>query len=247
MSAKQPGRHRSRRARSASSRPTWFYLLLAGIAAAGVGGLAYVAFRPTAPAGLPAGQLPANLDELGPAQPYVKGDTAAPVEIQEFADFECPSCAHYAILTAPDVRARIVETGRANLKYYDLPLPQHLHSYPASHAAACADEQGRFWEMHDQLYANQERWATRRVNNPRTIFRDLARGIGLDVRQWEQCYDSQKYQQRIDANHAESVRLGVNSTPTFIINGQVLRGALSYDQLNAAVTAAAERAGAETR
>jgi protein-disulfide isomerase len=57
------------------------------------------------------------------------------------------------------VRARIVETGRANLKYYDLPLPQHLHSYPASHAAACADEQGRFWEMHDQLYANQERWA----------------------------------------------------------------------------------------
>lgn len=241
MAAKQSGRHRSRRARSASSRPTWFYLVLAGIAAAGVGGLAWVAFAPRGSDDLTPRELPADLAGLGPAQPYVKGDTTAPVEILEFADFECPSCAHYAILTAPDVRTRIVEGGRAYLKYYDLPLPQHRHSQPASHAAACADEQGLFWEMHDRLYLNQERWATNRTSNPRSIFRDLAREVGSNVGQWEQCYDSRRSQQRIDANHAEAVRRGVNSTPTFIINGQVMRGAVSYDQLNAAVTAAMER------
>lgn len=244
MAANQPGRHRSRRARSASSRPTWFYLVLAAIAALGVGGLAWVAFRPAPSEQLAPRELPADLAQLGPPQPYISGDTTSPVEILEFADFECPSCAHYAILTGPDVRSRIVASGRAHLKYYDLPLPQHAHSYPASHAAACADEQGRFWEMHDQIYANQERWATNRVNNPRSIFRDLARTVGVDVRQWEQCYDSQKYQQRIDANHAEAVRRGVSSTPTFVVNGRVIRGAISYDQLNAAVTAA-QSAGAQ--
>jgi protein-disulfide isomerase len=244
--ARQTGRNRSRRGTSASSRPTWFYFVLGGIVLLGVGGLAYVALRPATPTPLQPPQLPADLAELGPAQPYTKGDTAAPVHIQEFADFECPACARFAIITHPDVRARIVDAGRAHYSYYDLPLPHHLHSYPASHAAACADEQGRFWEMHDQVYASQDRWSTRATNNPRGIFRNLARDIGLNVRQWEQCYDSQRYQQRIDANHAESIRRGVNSTPTFIVNGQVLRGAISFDEMRRAVDSAAARAAAGT-
>jgi protein-disulfide isomerase len=220
--------------------------VLGGIVLLGVGGLAYVALRPGTTAPLQPPQLPADLTQLGAPQPYIKGDTTAPVHIEEFADFECPSCARFAIITHPDVRTRIVEAGRAHYSYYDLPLPQHLHSYPASHAAACADEQGRFWEMHDQIYGSQDRWSTRATNNPRSVFRDLARQIGLNVRQWEQCYDSQRHQGRIDANHAEAVRRGVNSTPTFIVNGQMLRGAISFDEMNRAVEAAATRAAAGT-
>lgn len=241
MAANPSGGRRSRRARSASSRPNSFYLILGAIALVGIAGLAYVALRPEA-ALAPPPHLPADLDELGPPQPYVKGDPNAPVRIQEFADFECPSCARFAVITEPDVRSRIIDAGRANLSYYDLPLPQHLHSYPASHAAACADEQGRFWEMHDKLYEGQDGWSTGRTSNPRNIFRDMARSLGLNVSQWEECYDSQKYQRRIDANHAEAIRQGINSTPSFVVNGQVMRGAVSFDALNKAVTDAAAAA-----
>jgi protein-disulfide isomerase len=239
MATNPSGGRRSRRARSASSRPNSFYFILGAIALVGVSGLAYVALRPEAAVAPPA-ELPADLAELGPAQPYVRGDTNAPVQIHEFADFECPSCARFAVITEPDVRTRIVDAGRASLIYYDLPLPQHLHSYPASHAAACADEQGRFWEMHDKLYEVQDTWSTGRTNNPRGIFRDLARAAGVNLSQWEECYDSRKYQRRIDANHAEAIRQGVNSTPSFIVNGRMLRGGVSFDELNRAVTSAAE-------
>ncbi len=239
MAANPSGGRRSRRARPASTRPNSFYLILGAIALVGVAGLAYVALRPEA-ALAPPRELPADLAELGPAQPYVKGDTNAPVQIHEFADFECPACARFAVITEPDVRTRIIDAGRASLSYYDLPLPQHLHSYPASHAAACADEQGRFWEMHDKIYEAQDAWRTGRTNNPRGVFRDLARSIGLNLNQWEECYDSQKYQRRIDANHAEAIRRQISSTPSFIVNGRVLPGAVSFDELNRAVTEAAE-------
>ena len=241
MAANPSGGRRSRRARSASSRPNSFYLILGAIALVGVGGLAYVALKPEAAIAPPA-ELPADLAELGPPQPYVKGDPNAPVQIHEFADFECPSCARFAVITEPDVRTRIVDAGRANLSYYDLPLPQHLHSYPASHAAACADEQNRFWEMHDKIYEAQDSWSTGRTNNPKSIFRDMARTLGLNLTQWEECYDSKKYQRRIDANHAEAIRKGINSTPSFIVNGRVLRGAISFDELNRVVTEAAAAA-----
>lgn len=239
MAAKSPKARRSaRRGGSASSRPTGFYLILAAIAAAGVGGLAFVALRPTDQEVTPPAALPADLESLGPPQPYRMGSPDAPVEILEFADYECPSCARFASITEPDVRSRIIETGRASLAYFDMPLPQHLHSYPASHAAACADEQGRFWEMHDQLYAEQDRWSTGVTRNPRGLFREIARALGLNVGEWEQCYDSRRHQRRIDANAAEAVRRGVNSTPTFIINGKPFRGAMGFDDINAAVRAA---------
>lgn len=246
MSAKQSGARRSsRRARSASTRPTSFYVVLGAIVLAGVAGLGYVALRPAAPGLNPQDQLPPDLATAGEAQPYLLGSPDAPVTIEEFADYECPSCARFETITFPDVRSRIIETGRANLRYYDLPLPQHRHSYPASHAAACADEQGRFWEMKGSIYAAQDRWNTQVTNNPRSIFRDAARALGLNVEQWEQCYDSRKYQGRIDANAAEAMRRGVASTPTFIINGQPYRGSYSYDAFNRAVQEAATvRAGA---
>jgi protein-disulfide isomerase len=216
--------------------------VLGAIVLAGVAGLGYVALRPAGPVLDPRGDVPPDLATAGEAQPYLLGSPEAPVTIEEFADYECPSCARFETITFPDVRSRIIEAGRANLRYYDLPLPQHRHSYPASHAAACADEQGRFWEMKTSIYAAQDRWNTQATSNPRPFFRDMARALGLDIGQWEQCYDSRKYQNRIDANAAESMRRGVASTPTFIINGQPYRGSINYDDFNRAIqTAAAAR------
>lgn len=236
----QPGGRKSsvRTARNASNRPLAFYVVLGAIAAAGIGGLAYAALskgEPTtavdAPQPLPAG---ANTAARG----YMLGDSSAPVQIVEFADFECPSCARFATITEPDVRARIIETGLANLTYFDLPLPQHRNSQAASNAAACADDQGKFWAMHDQIYARQHEWSTYATNNPKGSLRGAAQAAGLDLNAWEECFDARRHQGRIDANVAEAGRRGVGSTPTFFIGGKMFTGAITYDDLKAAVDSA---------
>lgn len=238
-----------RDARNASTRPLGFYLILGAITAAGVAGLAYAALRSgpsTTVVDAPVPGSPAS----GAARGYLLGDSSAPVRIVEFADFECPSCARFATITEPDVRTRIIEPGLANLTYFDLPLPQHLNSQAASNAAACADDQGKFWAMHDQIYARQHEWSTYATKNPKGPLREAARAAGLDVSAWVDCFDARRHQGRIDANAAEAGRRGVGSTPTFFIGGKMYTGAMTYDDMKAAVdsarAAAAPASGSDT-
>ena len=77
---------------------------------------------------------------------YTIGNANAPVEVTEFGDFECPACGHFATLTEPDIRKRYVSTGKVLWRFVDFPLTMHRNTWHASRAAACADEQGKFWE-----------------------------------------------------------------------------------------------------
>lgn len=242
---KQPaGRNSSvRTARNASSRPLGFYLVLGAVAAAGVGGLAYAALKPSSATTVSDAPVP-TAPGSGVARGYLLGDSSAPVQIIEFADFECPSCARFATITEPDVRARLIEPGLANLTYFDLPLPQHRNSQAASNAAACADDQGKFWAMHDQIYARQHEWSTYATDNPKGPLKAAAQAAGLDVDRWEDCFDARRHQGRIDANAAEAARRGVGSTPTFFIGGKMYTGAITYDNLKAAVDTARMAAAA---
>lgn len=226
-----------RNARNASSRPLGFYLILGAITAAGMGGLAYAALRPDKSAAVVDAPQPLP-GAVGAARGYMLGDSSAPVQIVEFADFECPSCARFATITEPDVRTRIIETGLANLTYFDLPLPQHRNSHAASNAAACADDQGKFWAMHDQIYARQHEWSTYATKNPKGQLKAAAQAAGLDLKAWESCFDARRHQARIDANAAEAARRGVNSTPTFFIGGKMYSNAMTYDEMKAAVDTA---------
>jgi protein-disulfide isomerase len=178
------------------------------------------------------------------AQGYLYGNPDAPVTIVEFADFECPACANFATITEPDVRKRILDAGLANLRYFDFPLAQHQFSMQASTAAACANDQGKFWQMHDRLYEGQTEWSPQfaRVRNPRGIFERYAREIGLDVAKWGACYEDGRHQARIEANRDEGIRRGVGSTPTFQIGRRLIPGALPYDQIKAYVDSAAAEA-----
>lgn len=200
----------------------------------------------------------ASLEELqtkyanaGPPQPYVLGDSTAPVLIEEFADYQCPSCAQYAIITEPDVRKRLVETGQAYYKFYEFPLPMHRHAPAASLAAACADDQGKFWEMQYQVFYGQDQWGTgpngrEVVNNPKSVFKEFAQMVGLDLNAWEDCYDSGRHNDRVAANAAEAIRRNVQSTPTFFINGKMHMGALSYDAMKRLVDEAARSVTSST-
>src|SRR6185503_19645355 len=183
---------------------------------------------------------------LPEATGYLIGSATAPVEILEFADFECPACGSFATLTEPDVRKRLVETGQARFRFMDFPLAIHQNTWDAHLAAACANEQGRFWEMHDQIFANQDRWNTQATNRPKSVLKRIAQELqpSVNVSQWEECYDSQKYKLNIAATQREGERRLVQSTPTFVIGDKLLPGALGFDQVKLYVDSAAAKAAA---
>jgi protein-disulfide isomerase len=222
-----PPRKTVRQSRAAN-RPKAFFWVLGLIAIVGVAALAYVATKPKASSEV---RDVADTTNAGPSQGYLIGKVDAPVQIKEFADFECPSCAGFATVTEPDVRSRIIEPGLANLTYYDFPLNMHRNTLAASNAAACADEQGKFWPMHDRLYQAQDEWNGEATDAPKAFFKRYAGEIGLDVATWETCFDARKYQPRINANLADGLRRGVGSTPTFVIGNKLYAGMRSYDEL----------------
>ncbi len=171
---------------------------------------------------------------------YVIGSDSAPVEIVEYADFQCPACGHFAVLAGPDVKQRLVQTGLVRWRIRDSPIEMHDKALAAHHAAACANEQGRFWEMHDQLFFNQRTWSE--STRPQRLFRDYAEAVGVDRDQFEQCMDEQRYLARIQATRNEIVALGVVSTPSFDIGQIRVTGSLPYDSIKALVDIAAEKA-----
>ena len=213
----------------ASSRPKAFLWVLGITALVGVAALGYVASKPKSRSA-DVNDV-ADTTNAGPAQGYLIGKVDAPVKIIEFADFECPSCAGFSTVTEPDVRTRIIDPGLANLTYYDFPLTQHRNTLAASNAAACADEQGKFWPMHDRIFQGQDEWNSEATDAPKAFLKRYAGEVGLDVAKWESCFDARKYKKRISANLAEGLRRGVNSTPTFVIGNRLYTGMRSYDEL----------------
>ena len=169
---------------------------------------------------------------LPAAEGHLRGDPNAPITIMEFADFECPGCGQFAALQGPDVKARIIDAGLANFRVYDFPLTSiHQNTLAAHLAASCAEDQGKFWEMHDKLFAGQMDWSTQATTNPRKFFDTYAGEIGLDMAAFNSCFDSQKHLPKIQANAAAGTERGVSSTPTLVIGNKVYAGGLTYDRI----------------
>lgn len=234
-----PPRNTVREAR-ASNRPKAFFWILGLIALVGVAALGYVASKPKSSSG--AVRDVADTTNAGPAQGYLLGKVDAPVKILQYADFECPACGGWATVTEPDVRSRIIDAGLANFTFYDFPLQMHRNSIAASNAAACADEQGKFWPVHDRIFQAQNEWNGEATEAPKPFFKRYASETGLDVAKWEACFDARKYQKRIEANLADGLRRGVNSTPTFVIGNKMYPGMRSYDEFKSLVDSAARTA-----
>ena len=255
MANNNPPRNARNAAPAGSAGRRNFYVVLLAVAVIGAAAIFYLTRNPGAAsssADAQAAYAAAQRDyaKAGPPKPYTMGNPAAPVVIEEFADFECPVCGSFATVTEPDVRKNIVNAGLAYYKYYDFPLPMHHNTVLASNAAACADEQGKFWQMHDQLFAGQDAWglnpdgATQVTDNPTPVFEGYAKSLGLNSAQFNQCFESKKYKSRVDANAAEGFRRNVNQTPTFFINGKMFAGSIPYDMLKKAVDDAAAAAKA---
>ncbi len=173
-----------------------------------------------------------------PAAAHHKGDRNAKVVIVEFADFGCSSCAVFARATMPAVQRDWIATGRARVQLipFDLLRTGRL----AARAAECAAEQDAFWPMHDVLYQRQKDWLGR--GGQREKFVAWARELGLDGKRFDACWDKDPSKELIDRNTKLARALGVRGTPTFLVNGKVIVGALIYEEF-AALLEAAERGG----
>ncbi len=214
-----------------------FYALLAAVAVAGAAWI-WTARSGAQRQPVEIGPLPVSVTSTSG---WVLGSDSALVEIVEYADFECGACGQWSILHAPDVKQRLVATGRVRLRFRDFPLPNHRHSPLAHQAAACAGEQGRFWEMADQIFFNQARWVPER--NPAGTFEDYAGALGLDRNRYDSCMDGRRGAENIEAGRQAGLAVGVSSTPSFVIGGLLVTGALPYDSILTLVELAEARAG----
>ena len=222
-----------RNARARSSK-RGFYVALAVVAIAG-GAIIYSLMERSRAASVTT--IDPNLPPVE-AKGQVLGDPNAPVQIIEFADFECPGCAQFAVVTEPDVRTRIVQAGLASFRFYDFPLDIHPNSIKASMAAACAADQNKFWEMHDRVFEGQNDWNAQATRNPKKVFQGYAQALGLNMGTWEDCYDNDRHAASIQANKREGERRQIRSTPTFIIGDRMITGARPYDEIKAIVDSA---------
>ncbi|MCH6547893.1 MAG: DsbA family protein [Gemmatimonadetes bacterium] len=206
-----------------------FYIGLGALAVGGAGVLFLVgggaAAVPTGPIDMAA--IAAARDWDG----YVVGDADAPVEIIEYADFECPACRVWWVLNTQDVKRRLVASGRVRFSFRDFPL--HQNSVQAHHAAACADEQGMFEQMHDKLFDTQQEWTGRAGVESR--FYGYAQEIGIDLARYDDCMGEGRYRARIQASREDGAGMGVISTPTLFVGGTKYDRGLNYDQIKAIV------------
>jgi protein-disulfide isomerase len=169
-----------------------------------------------------------------------KGPADAPVTIVEFSDFQCPFCSR----VTPTIK-KLEETyaGKLRIVFRDLPLTQiHPQAAIAAEAAGCANDQGKFWEMHDRLFANQSKLQA-------ADLKQHATELGLDANAFNTCLDSGKHKADWQKDSEEGQRYGLTGTPAFFVNGRLLVGAQPYEAFSQVIDEeldfAANRAGAK--
>jgi len=205
-----------------------FYTLIGIAAVVGVGVLGYLMSQQKR-VSIPVDVTVQVADTAG-FRGYLLGSDSAKVEITEYADYQCSHCGQFAVVQFPDVRARLIATGRLRWRFRDFPLSGNPMSRLAAHSAACANEQGKFWEQNAALFDGQGNWA----GQPAVatgVLRDYAKANGLDLAAYDACMTSAKYAGRIEADYQSGNRLGVNATPTFLIGGRLYPGGLAADDI----------------
>jgi protein-disulfide isomerase len=207
------------------------------VAVVGIGLLGYQLSKP-ATVSIPA-NVQIDVKDTANFHGYVKGDPNAPVEITEYADYQCPFCQTFATLQMPTIEERLIKTGRLRWRYRDFPLQQHPFSRVAAHSAACADDQGKFWQQHEQIYNGQAEWSGARDAAP--IFRQYAQANGLDLGKYDACMSGHIHAGRIQASLEEGMRVGVQSTPTLMIGNRLYQGRFDSDAITRLVDSLAPK------
>lgn len=166
------------------------------------------------------------------------GDPNAPVKIVEFSDFGCGHCANFALSTGEIIFEQYVSTGLVQIVYNSVgSMLGHPNSITTIEAAYCAGDQNKFWEFHDLIYANQaDLFANINKKIDKTMIA-FAESLSMDIDAFKGCLDSNKYDSEIAEDFSEAVQAGVDSTPSFLINGELKIGNIPLVEFQAAIEA----------
>ena len=159
----------------------------------------------------------------------ILGDPKAPVTIIEYGDYQCPFCGQkFFMETEPLIRAQYIDTGKVRMVYRNFAFlgPE---SVAAAEAAECAKDQKKFWSFHDEVYKKEAADGSEHNGNlSRDLFLSIAKDIGLDTETFKSCVDSGKHASVVEQELISGRDAGVDSTPTFFVNGQKIRGAIPF-------------------
>jgi len=164
--------------------------------------------------------------EISTTTDHIRGSSIAPVTLVEYGDFQCPACKTYHPIVEQVLKAKGPDAVRFVFRHY--PLPQHGNAMPAAKAAEAAGVQGKFWEMYNMLYEKQSEWSG--SSDAKSIFVGYAKEMGLDESKFLADYDSKELKEKITNQSKGGAKAGVNSTPTFLVNGKEIANPQSYDE-----------------
>lgn len=167
------------------------------------------------------------------AADWTKGAKNAKVSFVEYSDFQCPACGvYYPLLEEMYAKYK----NNLSFTYRHFPLPQHQNALPAAYAAEAAGAQGKFWEMADMLFKNQEKWSE--ATDAPTIFEGYATKLGLDIAKYKIDVASDATKARVEDTKKSGTLSALDHTPTFFINGKMIGNPGSKEELYALIDAA---------
>jgi protein-disulfide isomerase len=173
---------------------------------------------------------------------HIRGEKDAVVTLEEFGDFQCPPCARVA--GDIDEMERHYRP-RVRIWFRNFPLAMHAHAAEAAYAAEAAGRQGKFWEMHDVLYREQDQWS--KATDVPALFNSYAGLLGLDVDRFRIDMKSPAVKDSVDADQRDGLTRGVTSTPTIFVNGVVLPpGSFNKEGLRTSIEAALKKSSSKT-
>jgi protein-disulfide isomerase len=153
-----------------------------------------------------------------------KGSASAPVTVYEMSDFQCPYCKRFSEQTFPALEKEYIATGKVRWIFINLPLVSlHPNAVPAAEFAMCAAREGKFWPAHDLLYRRQDVWAP--LKNPAAFLLSLADSLKIPRARITPCLEKGETRELVRSDSEGSVKAGASSTPTFYIEGALMKGA----------------------
>lgn len=218
----------SKRSRNTRKRGNWWVIgLIAAVVLIGMGAIA-----------LQQNQNKAKAEPVETSQDKSMGEVDAPVVVVEYGDYQCPACGRFASKVKPKIVEEFVKTGKVRFVFRSFQFIGEESQW-AAEAAECANEQGKFWEFYDKLYSSQagENAGAFRKKN----LEGFAAELGLQTEQFNQCLASGKYTDKVKAETLEAQNLGLRSTPSVLVNGELVEGGGQYEILSAKILQAVSK------
>lgn len=197
------------------------FLLVLGVALLLGGGLWYLSSAPK--------QATAAADPAAGAH-FVYGNPDAPITVVEFSNYLCPHCKDHSEKALPRIFADYVDTGKVRYIFRDFPFAGQDNVILAAEAAACAGDQGKYFDYHQLLFRANTQWGRVQTSELPPYFSDYARQLGLDTQRFDACLSNHEKRAWVLADQELTRKLGLTGTPSFFINGKLSTGFRPYSE-----------------